>query len=101
MTNNGTIDFMPALSQEFLGEMWLELRLARQMTSSFPHPNDSEAFFMVTAFGDAIENALYLQPMQGDTLFEEPASQQVVYVRKRSSLEDAWSVWIRQSDGRS
>ena len=69
------------------------------MTGSFPQPNDPDAFFMATAFGDAMENALYLQPMQGDTLFEEPVSQQVVYVRKRPSGEDAWAGWIRQRDG--
>ena len=98
MTDSNEIDFIPALSQQFLSGIWRELQLARQMTGSFPLPEDAELFFMATAFGDAVENALYLQPMHGDTLYEDPSAHQVIYARRRSSLEAPWSPWIQQRD---
>jgi hypothetical protein len=85
-----------ALFQELITAIWNELRASGHITSSLPSPIDPDVTWVVTAFGDGTENALYVQPMDGDTLYEDPMAHQVVYVRSRADVQRPWSRWKLQ-----
>jgi hypothetical protein len=85
-----------ALSQELITAMWDELHASGRITASRRSPNDPDVTWMVTAFGDGTESALYVQTMDGDTLYEDPMAHQVVYVRNRAGAQQPWSRWELQ-----
>ncbi len=98
MTPAGPIEAEGArFTQAELTSIWAELSRSNQMVGAFSPQMDPETSFMVTFFGDSIEHLLYVQPLAGDTLYDEPMAHQMIYARSRPTIEGAWSAWRRRS----
>lgn len=95
MSGDSPIETYETLSQQFLSTTWDELQVAQRMTACVPSPSDPDALLMVSAFSDVHENAMYVQPMDGDTMYDDQAKRQVVYTRRRVSTDCDWGPWIR------
>jgi hypothetical protein len=90
---DGAFGGADSLSEELLTSIWDRIHSSGQMVESFPAPSDADVMLMATAFGDFSENALYVQPLDGETLFDESQQRQFVYVRRRASNDSAWGRW--------
>jgi hypothetical protein len=82
-----------SLSEDLLSSIWERMHASGQMVESFPDPREADVTLMATAFGDVSENALYVQPLDGETLFDESQQRQFVYVRRRTGNDSAWGRW--------
>ena len=81
------------LSQDVLTATWDELATNRQMVGMIERPCDPAEKLMVSAFGTSFEQELFVQALDGDTLYDEGQAPAIAFKRFRDSTSDSWGAW--------
>jgi hypothetical protein len=91
MTANARFRHQAELDQYMLTEAWERIHATRKMVGAFSAPGDPDALLFAMASDSLTEQSLHVQLSDGSALYvnERP----VVYVRRRSSVGEAWGPW--------
>lgn len=54
---------------------------------------------MASAFGTSLEQELFVQVLDGDTLYDEGQAPSDAFRRIRIAVESPWSPWLRRTTG--
>lgn len=90
---------LPHLSETVLAATWDEIALTRSMVGMFDAPGEPGRKLMASAFGTSLEQELFVQALDGDTLYDEGQAPSSSFRRVRVSVEAAWSLWHPRTVG--
>lgn len=84
---------LPHLSESDLTATWDEIASTQTMVGMFDAPEEPGRKLMASAFGTSLEQELFVQALDGDTIYDEGQAPSASFRRVRVSVEAAWSLW--------